>query len=263
MDRQMQKTGTNYDPTKYIRGFAVMQGVNVSQLPRLQTNDKKNEKYSYEDYLRSKGQAGNTNHQVNKTTQPVKQDDGKYSFDKYINNKNAQNKDRDSNVSSNTYNEFNKFSNNFSSDNRLQSIDNSNYLNFNLNSNPDEIRKTTIVPQSEYTLFNNDQQAQFGQGDTFNPYSSLTFNEFKPSNNRQVGIGGSTNFNNNLNPMGGNMSSIKNISQFPQMNTQPVRGNTSQMNFSTMGVPYNQTNLTINSNFPKNTHDPNNLKFPK
>jgi len=94
-----------------------------------------------------------------------------------------------------------------------------------VNSSNISLKKTTIIPQSDYT----NQGDQHGQ-DVFNPYNSLQFNDFTPNQNRsQVPF----NNNNNNNNQGG----------FPQF-----------------GDLNNNNTLKSQSNIQGPN---NNLKFPK
>lgn len=198
MDRSLKKSGIDYDPRKYVRGHKLLQGVNVRDLPDL---SKKSDKFSYEDYLKSKGQnPGNMGGGINRqptgiNTQNQIQGIGSssnaspYSYEQFLQNKmtksvtnSMNNMNTDSNMNftfnnnkldtnSSNYNDFQQFNNNYSNNFKAQSSKSISVAQ------PEELRKTTILPQEDFSLFNKEQEK-----DTFNPYSSLTFNDFNPGN---------------------------------------------------------------------------------
>ncbi len=242
MDRQLQPTKSTYDPAKYVRGYAVMHGVNTSQLPQIQNIEKKAEKYSYEDYLKKKGGSGNGNNQMMSKDQYSEEykrqgtamnmgmgspDNSSHSFDQFRNNRQM--------MSQSTYSEFGRMDNNYSDTPK------DNPLNFN----PTE-------KKSEFSLLTSQQEAQ---AEAFNPYASLTLGEFKGGQmGGNTNMGGNmgnmgNNMNNNMSQMGGNMGNMGN-----NMNNKSQMGG----NMGNMGNNMSQMGNNMSNNMGNNMSQMNN-----
>ncbi len=263
LDSNVKKSGTDYNPAKYIRGFKLLNGVNVSELPNVQ-NSKKIEKYSYEEYLKIKNpnaSVGNAStitsnlNNVNNPTTKLDNSPNKFSYDQYKMKKQL-NKSGDKIVQD----DYSKFPNTFSnkmnmtntppktflnSGNNLPIQNNpNNFLNFELTKSG--MNQTTILTPLEGNQFGE----QVKDTNSFNPYSALSF-DMTPQQPK-VNYGGSyVSGNNNMN----NRSTQLNPNYGMNFN-MPNYNNGYGLNNPNN---YNMNNLPNNNN----NYNPGNLKFPK
>jgi len=272
LDSQIKKSGTDYNPSKYVRGFKLLQGVNVSELPDVQ-NTKKTDKYSYEEYLKSKnsnqnasntGVTGNSiSSNYNQQNQRNELSPNKYSYEQYKMkkqlNKSADNlfSQDDYKKPSSSFNKTNLDNNTLPSNNFLNNKQNNphNFLNFDL-SKP-VISQTTILTPIEDTQ----KGEQIKDSTIFNPYSALTF-DMTPQQPK-TNYGGSylpgNNFNMNRGSMNYNQQSHMNYSNIPNSNFNMPNYNNG---YSQNNNNINNSNLNPgNANF--NYNNPGNMKFPK
>jgi hypothetical protein len=265
MDRKCMPTISSYDPAKYVRGHKILSNnpnvnnQNIKLGGKIGKGQGGNEniqggnnvqnpsgKFDYETYMKNKDNSSKTvnNNDMSSVNSSKSMDPGKFSYDNYVQQQNKQ--------QTYTNNEFSQIDNSFSSDftrkqNFPQGSSNRNeqFMNFQPST---DIKQTTILQNSQVT-------EQIHEN-TFNPYASLTFNDFKPMHNP-----GTTN-----------------RSQIPTQNTQQAMGSSTYNNndwnnqaFSQMGQMGNNMNNNMNmGNFPnyqdlgKNQNVNNsNMKFPK
>jgi hypothetical protein len=257
LDRGFKKSANTYDPTKYVRANRLLHGINVNDLPEVKHKDK----YSYDDYLKSKsgqggqgGQGGalskspqnynNTSSSQNKSENNFSFD-GKFSYDNYKEqylNKSQAGKNN-SNVNNNIdgFNDFDHFQNSFSNSNNITNPNLPNKSQINTN----EMRHTTIIPQNDTSF---DQKGM----DAFNPYSSITLNQGRsvinnvPDNFYNQGHFNLMNNPNNFN----NNSGFQQVRQ-SNVNVQPQIGSYSQINFNNNTGGNSIDNPYANLKFPK------------
>jgi hypothetical protein len=267
LDKQTKKDGGSYDPRKYVRGYQLLNGVNINELPNIKLNEEANKKYSYEDYMKNKSlqptNLGNFDPNSNNQNQ------NKYSYEQYLQNKNNVNNKVNPNNNSNVYSppQFRTFNENY----------NDVSLNFDINQGKqvNDLRTTTILPDKNTV----DNQTQEGD---YNPYSMLSFdnntqNLKNISQSYNYGMGNQSNQVNQMNWNQGNTNyrpsnSMMNQPQFPGNNSfnllssnnnfnnqmNPNMNNIMNQNFN------NQMNPNVNNNFPNINKYPNNdMKFPR
>jgi hypothetical protein len=280
LDGQLKRSGLNYNPEKYVRGYDLLKGVNVSQLPEIPSNDKKKEKYTYEDYLRIKNQNNNQNsnlnlnfnkNEPNTNTNAItnmnvtsnkltssNNNDGKFSYEQYTMNKSQTNSSKAFNEISNNYNnnQFDKKEDlrktsvvpqNENSFIKGQHFDTSNpYSTVNL----DDFNQNKMESTSFGTYYNNQQpymqniNSQLGTCNINYPNTSNSFDQSRLKNNFNNGINNMSNnynnFNNNISNMNNNMRNFNN-------NTNNFNENMSNLNSG-----LNSVNKGMNSlGFPK------------
>ncbi len=229
-----------YDPRKYVRGYALLNGVNVNDLPALKENEDAKQKYSYEDYIKNKQSNSNLNNSssqiLDSQKQEVKPEVKQFSYDHYLQNKNSKlpnNNQINSNISSS--NQFNDFNNNYSREFK-QPVE---------VSKPDQLRNTTIVGQ--FNMNENEQQpAESDQ----NPYSLFTFDN-KPQMTFS-NIGAQSNYNKNVSSINNSMYNLGIGNNSNQTNNQR-----SQINNN----PYGQYGMPQSNNNQNNLYNPNNYSF--
>jgi hypothetical protein len=272
LDSTVKKTGTAYNPAKYVRGYRILQGVNVNELPNVQ-NAKKTEKYSYEEYLKSKNQntanTGPINNptNLNITNTRIDNNPNQFSYEQYKQTKQS-NKSNDNINSPEDYNKVsNSFYNKINLNNNLPPTSNfnnnpvsnqsnpHNFLNFELTKQG--MNQTTLLTPIEDTL----QAEQMKDTDSFNPYSALSFDNTpqQPKNT----YGGSY--------MAGNYN-VNDRSQQLNPNRSQMNMNSSSMPGRNFNMPnynngYNPNNYNNQGNYPNNNNNnfnnPGNQKFPK
>jgi hypothetical protein len=294
LDRQLKKDGQNYDPRRYVRGHKLLQGVNTNELPNLKSNEAAKQKYSYNDYLQNKNlssSTGNTFSNIpNNYSNPspnnlpnqipmnknMQSDPNKFSYEQYMMMRGGSSITSQKNEVPN----YNMGSSNIQSFGNYQSPEfgnlrdsfnnNKGMSQMNLNK-PEELRKTTIMPQTD---FSTEQHID-------NPYSLLNFKDFKPQSYQAPNMSMST-MNRPQTGMG-NMG-IPNYSQLPNQNynfpNMSVSPNTNlntnltpnpYMNFPggnnninrSQSINMGGSNPNQNLNFPTNTGNNSNLQFPR
>lgn len=265
LDRGFQKTPNNYDPTRYVRANRLLLGINANELPPV----KSKEKYSFQDYLNSKGgnkpsdkSGGNTN--INNMTFGNRGSNYGGNFNPYQN----PNLNNQQSFTSNNYNnpyEQPKVDNTnpYSYEAykaRINPSSNQNKTNISSNANNEftvfensfsnknksqmrdqnDMRQTTVVPPTDmYTMSQ--------KGEQYNPYSSIS-------------LGDQSNVT-NPRPSNPNYSVLSNNQYMTQPGVEPQIGNYSQMTPNQFNYNNNNPNNSYrNSSYP--TPD-NNLKFPK
>ncbi len=233
--------------------------MNVNDLPSLKQNEAAKQKYSYEDYLKTKQNVSkNPSSQVIEAQkqESLKPDVNKFSYEQYINNKNMKpqsNLSSGSNMNNNVSPQFNNFSNSYSRDFN-------DGLNFDI-SKPDQLRKTTIVAQNDYS-----KTEQLGDQHD-NPYSLLSFNDYNPNSNvnraqmsfsniqPQPNYGNVNSVTNSMNNMNLNPSQ----SYYPSIGNNP---NNQQRGFSNYQNNFSNQQGNINPNNPT-PGSSSQLKFPR
>lgn len=270
LDSNVRKSGTDYNPAKYVRGYRLLHGVNVNELPNVQ-DSKKIEKYSYEEYLKSKNPNQNIPNKkpmntVTNVNQPNPRNEvspNKYSYEQYKMKKQL-NKSGDNIISQDDYNKssssFNKINLNSDTPPTSSYINNNphNFLNFDLTKQ--NISQTTLLTPVEDTQ----KGEQIKDPNTFNPYSILTF-DMTPQQPK-------TNYGGSYMPSSNNdMYNRANIN--PQANMQNMNySNIQNRNFNMPNYNngYSQNNYNMNnpgnlnpSNLNFNNNNPGNIKFPK
>ncbi len=245
-------------------------GVNTNELPSLKSNEAAKQKYSYNDYLQNKNLSSSSGSNFNNipntysnpspnnlpnqipTNKNLQSDPNKYSYEQYMMMRGGSSMPSMSSMTSQkneVCSNYNIGSSNIQSFGNYQSPEFGNIKrdSFNLDkgmsqmnlNKPEELRKTTIIPQSD---FSTEQQVD-------NPYSLLNFKDFKPQSYQPQSMSTST-INRPQTGMG-NMG-IPNYSQLPNQN----------YNFQNMSVGPNtnlNTNLTPNPymNFPGGNNNGN------
>jgi hypothetical protein len=269
LDSTVKKSGTSYNPAKYVRGYRILQGVNVNELPNVQ-NAKKTEKYSYEEYLKNKNQNTsntvqiNNQNNVNITNSKIDNNPNQFSYEQYMQRKQS-NKGNDNvitpedytKVSSSFNNQINLNSNfppaNNLNNNKVSSQTNPhNFLNFELTKQG--MNQTTMLTPIEDNL----QAEQMKDMDSFNPYSALSFGDTPDLQKNNYGASYMPGNNNrpNLN---------YNQSQMNVNNSNIPGRNFNVPNFNN-GFSPNNYNMNNQGNFYPNNNNfnnPGNQKFPK
>jgi len=270
LDTKILKSGTDYNPAKYIRGFKLLNGVNVAELPSVQ-NSKKTEKYSYEEYVKSKninvpgGNNSSSNSNVpnlnNPTTTRLENSPNKFSYDQYKMKKQL-NKSSD-NILQDSYSKIpNTFSSRMNLDNSptktsfgnnfINQNNQNNFLNFELTKSG--MNQTTILTPLE----ENRPGEQVKDTNSYNPYSALSF-DMTPQHPK-MNYGGSYLPNNNLN----NRANLNYNQQSPNNPNYGFNLNMPNYNngYSVNNPNSNPNNFNMN-NLPNNNFSHANLKFPK
>jgi hypothetical protein len=230
VERSYQKTQHSYNPAKYIRGSKLLDGskINYNEVV-LKSNSGTKKDFTYEDYKNSLKENKTNTTLIPNVNVVNNNDTNGFSYESYI-------KQRQNTQSVNQVVPKDDLSSN-NTDFIMNSImrDKSNtgnsYLNFEVQKSED--KSAVITPDDN----------------VYNPYGSLSFNEFKPVyksgvtsdfNNINNQFSG---FNNNMNKFNNNMNNMNN-------NVNNMNNNVNNLN--------NSYNILGNSNNYSNSYNNNN-----